>query len=118
VGTFINCSQIIQWLTMAYSIYAYFDPSLLEANITFWDNYFNEHPWFKEPLEGKLFVFVKPRFENGDERFINFMNGVRLANHYLIRLDSDFYSNPSPDQVKAKFLEHGFDEFIPILQFE
>jgi hypothetical protein len=105
---------------MAFSLYAYLSPIILDKNIPYWQNYFAEQPWLKEPIEdGTLFVHVKPRLENGLERFKQFMDGVLEAKKLgcLVELHSDRWVNPSPEEIKELMFSHGYLDLIDDMVF-
>lgn len=100
---------------MAYSMYAYLRPGILDAGIPYWDEYFEANHWLKVPMPGDVYLFthVKPRFENGFDRFIAFMNAVKAADQlgYVVELHADDYTNTKPSTVKEYMHQHGFSEY-------
>jgi hypothetical protein len=105
---------------MAYSLYAYLDPAILDAGIPYWDAYFTANPWLKEPMNGDefLFVHVKPRIEDGLDRFTNFWDAVRLADDYVKALLGDDYIHTTPEMFRSLLIEQGYPEYADRIQFE
>jgi len=105
---------------MAFSFYAYLDTAILKKGIPYWQNYFNEQPWLKKPVEdGTLFVHVKPRLEDGLERFTQFMDAVVEAENlgYLVELHADLWVKPSPDEIKELMFSQGYLDLIDKMIF-
>jgi hypothetical protein len=113
-----NC--LLSNKTMAYSMYVYLKPEIVDAGIPYWDNYFANNPWLKVPQPGddNLFIHVKPRLENGTDRLTAFMEGVKAAGDFVVELHADVWNNPTPAQIKDYLVKCGYSEYVDRFVFE
>ena len=105
---------------MAYSLYAYLKPEILEAGIPFWDQYFEANSWLKTPQPGdvNLFTHVKPRIENGTDRIIAYLDAVRAAGDLVTDFVSDTWDNPTPEKIRSLMIELGYTDLVERIRFE
>jgi hypothetical protein len=103
---------------MSFSIYAYFDPTISKARIPYWDHYFSDRPWVLSSADGfGVFTYTKPRLEDGDQRFIDFMFAVREADEYLLEIIMDDWP-PYTDLVIQKLKQHGFSQYVELIRVD
>ena len=105
---------------MAYSLYAYLKPEILEAGIPFWDEYFESNHRFKTPQPGdvNLFTHVKPRIESGTDRIVAFLDAVRAAGDMVTDLVGDTWNNPTPEKIRSLMIGLGYTDLVERIRFE
>ena len=106
---------------MAYSFYLYLKQEVLDKDIPFFVDYFNRYPWLREPKEGHpIFVFLKPRIEDGLDRFIPFMEGVSTAyrQDLVTEFTADYWTSPNPETILRLMRENGFGSLTDKIKFE
>lgn len=101
---------------MSYSIYAYLDPKALDADIPWLDEYMEKYPWSKKVNENnEVFIFVKPRYYIGMERFFLFMETLCQLHsmEFLISICDD---NETNENLLDKLKTSGFEKLISFVK--